>query len=464
MDQTRLVVVEDSRKGHIVLNQLFDRDGISSQVPNLQLDREISLPFTGKVAEDHRATLEKIRAGIKNAKGPMMLALDLDLGLDEESGTIRSAVRLLTEEYLNRQIPGEITRQVDGLMIGVEAIKQTNIKPLLVVIQTSKGLQDENRNILQDFIKKENREHEVKVFVSPRYLSSSDANIEYASKLFNDADKAFQEFFGGQLDKFFRMLDEGANGDTTHNNVDKDPQAEAIRLLALLLELSEEEFTSQIWEKWQRNLTRPVTETIKSMGIPERERLSATAAWFFALAAFRHSKDPRDWREVFNVDDLLAPDLHTFYLTPLQSEPLLRRSIVCFYEMCLALFRSAGGDLLPGPLARVGLSKESGLRMLLNFDCAPPAGDDQHRSLYEQVGRWRNNSGGWQPMNKNEEARITSRAVWRFWLASSVGDKHIEPSDEDSPAPPHGIFGSTRMWRMNVFRRAEGRSEVVFNV
>jgi hypothetical protein len=462
MDQTRLVVIEDSGKGHIVINQLFGKDGLSEAIPNLQLDRELSLPFTEQIPEENRATLDRVRKALDSCQGPMLLALDLDLGLGEESGKIRGAVRQLTEEKLGREIPGEIDRQVDGLLIAVEAINQSRIKPLLVVIQTSRGLHDQNRNLLQEFTKRQNREHEVKVIVSTKYLSSPDANSTYVASLFNDAQKAFQEFFGGQLAKFFQMLDEGTD-DTTHNNLDKNPKAEATRVLTVLLDLSEQDFLNQIWETWKQNLTKPVTETVKTMGIKERERLSASAGWFFALAAFRHSKDPRDWQEVFDINQLVA-GLETSYLTPPQSETTLRRTIICFYEMCLALFKSEEhkeGKPQPGPLVAVTLTKDEGLRMLLNFDCAPAPDESKPKSLYEQVGRWRNNSGGWHQMNKAEDARITSRSIWRFWLATSVGDKPLPHPEYGGSA---GVFGSNSLWRMNIFRRPAGRSEVVFNV
>jgi len=462
MELIRFVVVEDQRRGYNLFDQLFGPDGISPDIPNLQLDREISLPFP-QTPQGNRETISKIRDGIAERQGPMILALDLDLGLDEESKKTRSEVRALTEQHLGKPIPGEIDRQIDGLLIGVEAIRQKNIKPLLLVIQTGHGKQDDLEILLKTFAKSQNREHEVKIIFG-KYLSSGNATSKSVTELFNDIQEQFQAAFGGKLAKFFQLLDGGADGDTTHNNLDNDPKAETTRLLTALLDLSEEEFTSQLWETWKENLTKPVTETVKTMGIKERDRLSASAGWFFALAAYRHSKDPRDWRKIFEIRDLRGSDLEKSYLTPPQSEATLRRTIICFYEMCRALFKSEeykDGDPQSGPLIAVNLSKDDGLRMLLNFDCAPAPDESKPRSLYEQVGRWRNNSIEWQPMNTSFDARTTSRAIWRFWLATSVGDKPIPDPEAGGSV---GVFGSNRLWRMNIFRRPEGRSEVVFNV
>jgi hypothetical protein len=468
MDRTRLVVIEDSSKAHIIINELFGEDGISPAVPNLQLDRQVSLPFTQRLPEERRAELDKVLTGIESCQGPMVLALDMDLTLAEESGKIRSDLRSDTERVLGKEIPGDLLRQVDGLRIAVEVIAQKRIKPLVVAVLTAKGGNEEIEFILNEFAKSQDREHEVKILrgnvLVNRVLSSNQADATYVTCLLNDIDEEFQAAFGGQLTRFFQLLDKGGNGDTTHNNLGSKPKETVTSLLTVLLDLPEEEFIDQIWAPWQQCPTELVTETVKAMGIGERDRLTATAGWFFALAAFRHSKDPRDWREVFNINHLTQPCLeNTEYLTPPQSEVTLRRSIVCFYDMCRLLFKSEDfkdGDLQPGPLVAVTLSPDEGLRMRLSFDCAPRAETRKRQSLYEQVGRWRNNSGGWQPMNTAFDARVTSQAVWRFWLATSVGDKPLPDPDRGGTA---GVFGSKRLWRMNIFRRPAGCSEVVFN-
>src|SRR5215211_6714712 len=104
MDRTRLVVIEDSSKAHIIINELFGEDGISPAVPNIQLDRQVSLPFTQRLPEERRAELDKVLTGIESCQGPMVLALDMDLTLAEESGKIRSDLRSDTERVLGKEI------------------------------------------------------------------------------------------------------------------------------------------------------------------------------------------------------------------------------------------------------------------------------------------------------------------------------------------------------------------------
>jgi len=467
MELIRLVIVEDKPKGGYELFDQFGPDGISPDIPDLRLDRKLSPPFANQTAEDNRKTLEQIRDGIALCQGPMILALDLDLSLGEESNRIRKEVRVLVEQILGPSLAGdlgEIDRQVDGLLIAVEAIKQRSIKPLVVAVLTSKGGNQDIEHVLNEFTKSQDREHEVKILkgseLGNRVLSAKGADSKYVTDLFNDIAQQFQTAFGGQVNKFFNLLDAAG----VHGSLDDNPKAEVTRLLSVLLDLAEEEFTSQIWETWSQSLTKPVTETVKDMGINERERLSATAAWFFALAAYRHTKDPRDWQTLFDIKELVK-GLETYYLTPPQNKATFRHTTICFYDMCRALFSSEqflDGNPQPGPLVRVMLSKERGLRMLLNFDCAPETAEGNRKSLYEQVGRWRNNSIGWEPKNTSYDARTTSRTVWRFWLASSVGNNPLTFPEDDTD-DVDGVFGSNLLWRMNIFRRPAGRSEVVFN-
>ena len=137
MNHIRLVVIEDHASPHrIMKTQVFKEDGSSDAISGLLFDSKLSTHITN--SENERLTsIDAICEGIRACEGSMILFLDLDLGLT--SGTTRAAVRRLTELMAGYDFTGENESQIDSLPIAITAIKQTNLKNLLVVLATKHG-------------------------------------------------------------------------------------------------------------------------------------------------------------------------------------------------------------------------------------------------------------------------------------------------------------------------------------
>lgn len=452
MDPIRLVVVEDDDDAHIRVNGVFGEDGCSAKIPTLRLDRELSIRFTepGKGQD----VVNEICRGLEAIHGPMVLSLDLDLGLSET----RADVRRRTELVLDMEIPGSIDRQVDGLLIAATAIKQKEIRPLLIILATSHGHHHDLMFLLNQFARSQERSHEVQV-VEGNYLSVTNVpDPEYVSNVFKSAEFDFNKYFGDPVGKVFSILDETKDGHDAHYWIDHSTESQAVRLVTAMLGLKEDDIREKIWKPLKAN-EDSVREILKRLGI--RNELSASAAWFYALAAYLQSGDARDWQEIFSVQELDDTALSSCYLNPSQMKDTVRKTIRAYYEMCAALFaaKSAGASQGGSPLIKVTASKTDGLRMLLDFDCGNENADDP--SLFSKIGSWRNESLEWEQQKTIKGTRTTSQAVWRFWQATSLGNTSLDTYDLKNDQA--GVFGSKKLWRVNIIRRPGGRSEVVFN-
>jgi hypothetical protein len=453
MDPIRLVVVEDDEDALRRVDNVFGDDGCNVEIPTLRLDRDLSIHFTGG-PDEAEEVVNRICGGIMATNGPMILSLDLDLGLSEK----RAEVRRQTEQVLGMEIPGSIERQVDGLLIAATAIKQKEIKPLLIVLATGHGQQYDLIFLLNEFARVQQRSNDVQI-VAGNYLSVTNVpDPNYVNNIFKKAEFDFNRHFGDPVDKVFNILDESKDEHDEHYWIDHSTERETVRLITTLLGLKEEDVRTKIWQTWKTN-GDSVRETLKRMGI--RNELSASAAWFYALAAYLRSGDSRDWQGIFHVQDINDDALPSCYLNPPQMKDTLRRTIRAYYEMCAALFAAKvdAQEVSRSPLTKVTVSKSGGLRMLLDFDCGLESATRQ--SLYRKIGNWRNESLEWEREETVKGTRTTSQAVWRFWQATSLGDTSLDAYDDNHD--DSGVFGSKELWRINIIRRSDGRTEVVFN-
>jgi hypothetical protein len=454
MSNVKLMVVEDDQVGMNLLDDHFSPEGFNEELPSFQLDRELSERVGGLDPDAKLAIFEDKLEKIKLVMGPMVLMVDFDLQLQ---GDEREKVRVEIEQIIGKTITGDLYRHFDGLRVAVEAIRQREIKPLLVFLQSGYGQFPTITALLEEFIQKQGREKEVKVVSAEegKHLGYPGITKEIVGKILKDAAQKYRsKFVEPRLDSLFQML-----GDA-HSEINDDHQAAATKLLTGFLGLSENEFDKKIWDVWKGQQQESIQNTLKRLGIPGRNELPASSAWFYVLGAYLHSNNTRPWHEIFDVKNLLEEGLELCYLTPPQKSDTLKKTIRCFYEMCAALFRrepqqEKADDTCP--LRSVTLSRQGGLRILLNYDCGVRV-EGKDASLYEQIGNWRSSSLEWSDKSDNPNARNTSKAIWRFWQATSLGDLNLDEDTTDNA----GVFGNITFWRMNIYRKPLGLSEVVF--
>lgn len=465
MKPVQCLLVEDNGRAQDLVRMFFGPNGSPAGLPGLQLNHALLRPFEG-TPNTRKQTLLEIADATSNLSGPLILLIDFDLGLDNQD--VRREVRELIERRIGRQLPGAIDRQMDGLLVAVEAIANVNLRPLLIVLTTGYGGHDELKETLDLFATSVKRVNDIAIVVSFEARSFSRAGtkqqnegtesaLKYIGDIFRVALQEFRARFETSFDSFLAMLDDG----TVHRSLLTDSETVCARLLCHLLQLDPQEFREEIWKKW--NPTPPdAKETILKMG--RRDQFSAASAWLYALAAFLHSGDTRKWTSVFNAADISDKRLSSCHLTAPQTPSTIRTTVRCFYEMCRELMfadltrsnLSVSSTSLSGPLVKACVSYDVGLSILLGFDCGKAA-PDRDFSLLEQIGRWRDASLG---LASGDEpgTRTSSHATWRYWMAATLGDSPL-PCEKESI---NGAFGTPYIWKMNVFRKPDSQTEVIF--
>lgn len=365
-------------------------------------------------------TFNKILTQISSFSGELVIILDLGLELP------MSVKQKLRRDYsIETEV---IDAQIDGIVIALEAIKNSKILPLLIVVATQYGRLDSIQNFLQARIDASDRSDKIKLEFSPKGFGLS--NQKYAGEIIKFAVNQFEYCFGDRFKEFFKEIEF-----ISHDEC-QTQMAEIVLSNLLDLDISSPIFTLQ--PKHQI-----LQESLKSMGSQTGKPLSAVGAWIYALAAYRRTTPQGDWQTKFIVDEL-KDDFLDFNVLPPQEFKTLRKSIRLFFEMCCRLFE--GKDDISGQetLDRVSLSEDKGLSFILNFPCQGGIGS-LHNRLIDLASKGLNG----EPLEQKKH--MTSLSVWRFWLTSSISDRAYLDQE--------GIFSP--IWRINVIPDGE-KTKVVF--
>lgn len=411
-----IAIVEDRALAHKKA-RLAIRDKRSRGYPDLHIIESLSNRI---ISEEN---FNSLILAIGDFSDDLVLILDMSLDLPFE---VREMLR--TEYEIPKSIPDD---KVDGIVVAIEVIRSKSIKRALILISTSFGYQDSIEQYLEKNSRCYKRENAIKILSSPGGHSLSSSRESASKEIIDYATSSFLKFFGDSFESFFLMIKEIEHDQCRGEKADE--------LLCELLCFKAEQF-SQIFHRKRKVLHDVLKYTGSACSYP----LSPTAAWLLALAAYKHQQPDKDWESVFSVNDL-KDDLREFKLIPPQETESLRTSIRAFYTMCFHLFESSWDVQRDrGTLECVTLSREKGLRFLLNFSSVGKPG-----SLYERIRTCAKASFQEQALPQHQ----TSRAIWSFWLASSVADR--EPLDEE------GIFSP--IWRMNIVPAGERNTEVIFH-
>ena len=408
-----LAIVEDLQKAY---------DNIESYVPELSA-KDVNLVDSLSKRIKFPSLFDRLRKNLANFSGDLILILDL--GLDLPIATERS---LRNRYNISANI---IDSQVDGVVVALEAIENTSISPLLIVIATELGHQGSIEHFLQDFIDRSDRKEQIRLEFSPRGFGLS--NQRYAREIIDFAVSRFEHYFDadGRFERFFVRLEGLSHDDCQGTGAQK--------MLSSLLNL---DLAAAAGWGSKEQIFR---EALKSMGSETGKPLSAAGGWIYALAAYRHEHPESDWQRKFRLEDLTENSLYCALL-PYQTLETLRGSIRIYYEMCRRLFKSNTVGSSTETLAQVSLSTDDGFSFVLNFPCLGIPG-----SLHERLKSLHKSSI--QGNALESQRHKTSFAIWQFWQASALSDR--DTLDEE------GMFSP--IWRLNVIPKEGGKTKVVFD-
>lgn len=406
-----LAIVEDLQKAY---------DNIEDYAPVLR-SKDVNLVSNLSRRIKFSGIFDRLIKNLSNFSGDLILILDL--GLDLPIATERS-LRVHYDIAANI-----IDSQIDGVVVALEAIKNANISPLLILIATELGHQGSIEHFLQDRINRSGRSDQIRLEFSPRGFGLS--NQKYAKDIVNFSVEQFERYFDGRFKRFFTRI-EGLSHDDCQG-------AEAQEILSGLLNVDLES-SAEGWGSKQQILR----EALKSMGSETGKPLSAVGAWVYALAAYRHVHPEGDWQHKFNLGDL-DESLSYCALLPHQKLETLRGSIRIFYEMCCRLFMSNDANRSIETLDQVSLSIEHGLMFVLNFPCQGVPG-----SIHERLKTLHKQSVRGEKLSASRHK--TSFSLWQFWQTSSLSDR--DTLDDE------GMFSP--IWRLNVVPREGRKTKVVF--
>ncbi|MEL7357839.1 MAG: hypothetical protein AAFN40_14875 [Cyanobacteria bacterium J06560_6] len=406
-----LAIVEDLQKAY---------DNIKDYTPVLR-SKDVKLVDSLSKRIKFPSIFDRLIKNLSDFSGDLILILDL--GLDLPIATERS----LRDRY---DIAANIIdSQIDGVVVALEAIKNANISPLLILIATELGHQGSIECFLQDRINRSGRANQIRLEFSPRGFGLS--HQKYARDIVNFSIDQFERYFDGRFERFFARIEK--------LNHDDCQSAKAQEMLSSLLNVDFESSLKGLGSKQQI-----LQEALKSMGSETGKPLSAVGAWIYALAAYRHVHPEGNWQRKFNVDDL-DESLSYCALLPHQKLETLRGSIRIFHEMCCRLFMSDDMSRSDEALENVSLSAEYGLSFVLNFSCQGVPG-----SIHERLKALYKSSVSGKKLSSSRHK--TSFSLWQFWQASSLSDSDTLGEE--------GMFSP--IWRLNVVPREGRKTQVVF--
>lgn len=376
------------------------------------------------------------------ASGDQAVILDLNLGQRTE-----------TREEIRRRysIPAFVANleliqeSIDGISIALSFIRSLKKGRLLILLCSTYGRERAQRylNIEAEGIKGT----DAKIVIE--CASGGGLADTGPEKVFNELRYHWARNFGGDPYELFiseiehTKPERFTNINSLHTWVGQLTIEDCRKFFGILLpDFNEEEllrrFNDGAVNMWQ--------EVIKSL-VGVRPGLSAAAGWLLVLAAYLAVDGGRDWETIFKWSDVAKYALGPFLNE--EGPSLAHRQNVnqAFYRMCKSLADREGRSL--GPLTKVLLSSDSGLILTLNLR--------EYARLANNISKWRNKTLGWQNIPDSEASHDTSRAVWEYWIASSVlGGGAV------SGRRMFHCLGGSDLWRMNIVNRKNGDTEVIF--
>jgi hypothetical protein len=446
--------IEDNEKAHEKLRNCIAAKNAQGQ--QLILVDKLS-PVIQEFPDD---IFKDVLQHLESHKGS--LALIVDLALDTSS-------ELRAELRAKYDIPGFVEDKViEGVIVAKQVILNHGINPALIVFASSRGWAQDIEQYLKGYLKtsvdtgklKPERLKQVAICTSPHgFLAAAGYDSSY--QLVEYILTEYKRRFGTLADNFFSSV-----WQMTHNEF-QSPAAKTI--VATLLDLEMNDFLDKFgseptaiyealktmgspWEDQNKthqetaladNDAAELTRIQEELSTKTVEAFSASAGWLLALAAFRHKNPNADWQQIFNTKQLL-PELRQHRIAPPQKAPTSQRTVRAFYDMCCCLFERKEGE--PShPLQAVSLSESSGLCFFLNFDCThSPTG----KSLQQKIAACFESSFKEEGLPHNH---LASKAIWRFYLASSIAD---------GSNLNEGIFGDPL--RLNILKDGQNKTRVVF--
>lgn len=441
-----IIVLDDQRPALDNATKAIATLGSTSPVPFL-LDPDLSAQI---LADD---LISRLKA-LGDLKGSYLIFVDMGFGI--AAGNPAMANTLRTEYAVPEDFAAEF---LDGFACIVALLRNTRVNNTTVVINTGRGAQGDLTEYFQQLATDSGRNREINIqpAVGGYALARSEAQ---AQKILKDGIKQYQDFVersGSGLKDPFRLFQDEVlqmshKGCETHDK--------AVQAFAYLLGEAPEEVEKTLFSAIGAGV---LYNALKTMGarltddpntVPDESRpLSAVGAWLLALAAYRHVDGLQPWPTIFDIRQLAPQLLLTSWLLPYQNWSRVLDSIKRYYELCCHLFKGPPGEdgkpPQPGPLRNVSLSLDGGLRFLLDFPCEQDVGG--RTSLCKNVAQCQSMTlAGLTP-----PAHDTSRALWDFWVSSSVAD--------NAKAFGTGGLLGRKVWRMNVFPITLKRmTEVVF--
>jgi hypothetical protein len=483
--EVTVALIDDNEVAHGFLQECFLSEKHASATEAGLVREDVRLPkdFSTRFTE---VSETRIRERLRKHSGPLLLLLDLDLNFSLEKrkeivanlqrriSKIEHVGKAVAAAYLEKLLAegdNRLLSYIDGVSIALETILNPNISPLSIRLATT-GLAGAGESVVVLKVLGSKSRSSDCFFVdnNPGGLPFAQAKGVFTpaqvwSDIIQPAVKEVRSNIPkcssrpeGRLEEYLAWIVGQHNhlvnyGQTSHFESFIRPH------LVPFLGIAEDEWYEKIWPHFKKTPGQGAN-FLKRTGTSSRDTLCASGGWLLALAAFQALHISRPWQDVFRPADLSdQPDgWESFQLTPTLSmgKPInVHEAMRRFFRLCLRLFEA--DKTKSGPLIKVSLSL-SGLEFLLDFDAWDMS--NHKECLISKLVKWRDGylkrEGGYLWESELNEGHGTSRALWDWWLMTSLDeDLSLEYAASE-------VFNVDTCWRIRLKRTQEGQTKVVF--